>query len=225
MKNNILILTSNVGNKDNLKDQINIFPNCDYIALVDSHQNVNSWVQHQSFNFSNIDQFQNRRNSKLYKILSSWIFNQYEYIVWLDATQHLKFNPQELIDKHDEFDYLLFKHGERNCLYDELNTVNLLHLDNSDVLNQQYEYYKYQGMPYNYGLYEMGFHIKKVNKNTMNLDLMWFEQVNKFSSRDQCSFPFCLWKMNDEIKIKYVGEYENNPHRRQSYVIEQKHNY
>lgn len=225
MKNNILVLTSNIGGKDNLQDQINIFPNCDYIALVDSHQNVNNWEQHQSFDFSCIDRYQSRRNSKLYKILSSWVFNQYEYIVWLDATQHLKFNPQELIDKHGEFDYLLFKHNDRNCIYDEIDIVKQLNLDIHNTLNQQYEYYKSQNMPSNYGLYEMGFHIKKVNEKTMNVDIMWFEQISKFSSRDQISFPFCLWKMRDKIKTKYVGEYENTPHRRQNYVIEQSHNY
>lgn len=225
MKNNILILTSNIGGKDNLKDQINIFPNCDYIASVDSYQDVNNWVQHPSFNFSYIDQYQNRRNSKLYKILSSWIFNQYEYIVWLDATQHLKYNPQELIDKHGNFDYLLFKHNDRNCIYDEIDVVKQLNLDTQDLLDQQYKYYKSQNMPSNYGLYEMGFHIKKVNEKTMNLDLMWFEQISKFSSRDQCSFPFCLWKMENQIKIKYVGEFENQFHPRQNYVIEQSHNY
>jgi len=225
MKNNILILTSNIGGKDTLIDQVNIFPNCDYIALVDSYQNSNSWIQHQSFNFSHIDKHQNRRNSKLYKVLSSWIFNEYDYIVWIDATQHLKYNPQELIERHGDFDYLLFKHNDRNCIYDEIDIVSQLNLDTADVLSNQSEYYRLENMPTNYGLYEMGFHIKKVNQNTMNLDLMWFEQISKFSSRDQISFPYCLWKMKNTIKTMYVGEYENTPHRRQSYVTEQSHNY
>jgi len=223
--NKILILTANIGKKDNLKDQVNIFPNCDYIALVDSPQNVNNWVQTKFFNFSSIDNYKNRRNSKLYKTLSSWIFNQYEYIVWIDGTQHLIYNPQELINKHGEFDYLLFKHNDRNCLYDEIDIVKKLYLDSINILNQQQQYYKSQNMPPDYGLYEMGFHIKKVNEKTMNLDLMWFEQISKFSSRDQISFPFCLWKMKDEIKVKYVGEYEGISHRRQNYVLEQPHNY
>lgn len=221
----ILILTANIGNKDILIDPIIDHSDvCDYISLVDKYNSIEVWEQHTFFNFSNIDQYKNRRNSKLYKILSSWIFNQYEYIIWLDGTQNININPLNLIKEYEDFDYLLFKHGKRDCIYDEIETVKKLNLDNLDVLEQQQKYYLEQGMPKNYGLYEMGFFIKKVNEKTMNLDLMWFEQINKFSSRDQCSFPFCLWKMKDKLNIKYVGQNENKPHSRQQYVIEHPHN-
>ena len=30
---------------------------------------------------------------------------------------------------------------------------------------------------------------------------MWWEQICRFSSRDQISFPFCLWKTKNKISI------------------------
>jgi len=38
---------------------------------------------------------------------------------------------------------------------------------------------------------------------------MWFEQICKFSSRDQISFPFVLWKMGDKLKYKILKGHSN----------------
>jgi hypothetical protein len=80
--------------------------------------------------------------------------------------------------------------------------------DESLVLNQE-KHYTDRQMPKNYGLYEMTCFMKKCNNITMTLDLMWWEQICKFSSRDQCSFMFCLWKMQNLLNIKEFNGYAN----------------
>jgi hypothetical protein len=86
-------------------------------------------------------------------------------------------------------------------------------LDNEDLVKSQINFYQSVGMPPYFGLYEMGCYIRKVNQITIDFGLAWFEQVCKFSSRDQISFPFVLWNYEETIKVailkgncsKYIG--------------------
>ncbi len=55
-------------------------------------------------------------------------------------------------------------------------------------------------MPDMYGLYELSTFIVKTSDVVKELQLMWWEQITKFSSRDQISFPFCLWKLDKKCK-------------------------
>ncbi len=206
--NKFLILTANLGGKDLLYDPPEKFDNCDYIAIVDKKYNVNIWEQYGCFEFSNIDQYTHRRNAKLYKVLSTLLFPQYEYIFWHDANHQLKFHPQEILDEYGEFDLLLFNHPHRNCCYKEMEIVNG-RLDSSPIIHQQYTHYKTQGMPEEFGLYEMTCFFKKNTPNITNLELMWWEQICKFSSRDQCSFTYCLWRLGKQIQLKTFEGYAN----------------
>lgn len=200
-----LILTSNVGSKDNLKDPSKKFENCDYIAYVDKKYNLNVWEQRDAFKFTSIDSFEHRRNAKPYKILSSLLFPEYEYILWHDSNHNLNVHPEELLNEYGDFDLLLFKHADRKCLYEEIYTVKERNLDNAEVLDAQANFYINQKMPFNYPLFEMNCFLKKNNDTIKTLDLMWWEQVCKFSSRDQCSFTYCLWRLHDKLSIKVLN--------------------
>jgi hypothetical protein len=206
--NKFLILTANLGGKDNLQDPPKKFDNCDYIAVVDKKYDVDIWEQFSPFNFTNIDTYQNRRNAKLYKILSTLIFSQYEYILWHDANHQLIIHPQDILDEYDDFELLLFNHPHRNCCYKEMEIING-RLDSPSNIVQQYQYYQNQGMPHEFGLYEMTCYFKKNNQLVTNFELMWWEQICKFSSRDQCSFTYCLWKLGNQLNIKTFNGFAN----------------
>jgi hypothetical protein len=203
-----LILTANLGGKDNLIDPPEKFNDCDYIAIVDRKYNVNIWEQFGAFNFSNIDNFTPRRNAKLYKVLTTLVFPQYEYIIWHDANHQLKVDPNLILQEYNDFDLLLFKHPHRNCLYQEMEMISG-RLDSYENIQQQYNYYIKQNMPKEFGLYEMTCYIKKNKPDITALELMWWEQICKFSSRDQCSFTYCLWKLGNSLNIKTFEGFAN----------------
>lgn len=215
-----LILTANLGGKDSLIDPPIKFDNCDYIAIVDKVYNVNVWDQYSNYEFSNIDNYSHRRNAKVYKVLSSLIFPQYDYVIWQDANHQLKVHPQTILDEYGDFDLLLFNHPHRKCCYEEMKLV-AGRLDVVSNVEQQYNYYKQQGMPEGFGLYEMTTFIKKNTQKITCLDLMWWEQICKFSSRDQCSFTYCLWKMLGELEVKTFKGYANLYAGGNSYFNEQ----
>jgi hypothetical protein len=205
-----LVLTSITDGKDKLIDPPQVFDNCDYIAFVDKEYDVKVWEQRPVLKFSSLDKYFNRRNAKTYKILSAIMFPQYEYIIWEDGNHQLKMDPQLIIDEYgDDNDILLFKHPDRKCTYEEMQAVAQWQLDNRELVELQFRYYKSLGVPEKLGLYEMSTFIVKTTNATKEFQLMWWEQISKFSSRDQISLPFCLWKMGNKLKRKRLKGYAN----------------
>lgn len=206
-----LVLTSITGGKDILTDPIEKYDNCDYIAFVDNiTPNIKIWEQRPVINFSTIDQFTFRRNAKPYKILSTIMFPQYDYIIWQDGNHNLKMNPVDIINEYGvDADLLIFKHPDRFCLYNELEACAGWGLDLFDNLQKQFQFYKAVDMPTNWGLFELSTFIKKNTPSVNQLELMWWEQICKFSSRDQTSLPYVLWKMGETINYKILKGYSN----------------
>jgi hypothetical protein len=196
-----LVLTSIIGQRDTLTDNDIIFDNCDYIAITDMKYDCQKWIQLPYIPFSNIDPWFHRRNAKIYKVLSFLFFPNYEYIIWMDGNKLLKVNPDNIIEKYGDFDLALFKHPHRNCLYQEIDKIKQIGYDTIENLDNQKKYYKSKEMPENYGLNEMTCFIKKNTISVRKLELMWWEQICKFSSRDQCSFNYCLWEIQKTIPI------------------------
>ena len=202
-----LVLTSITNGKDNLYDPPQKFDNCDYIAFVDKTYDVKIWEQRPVTEFSTIDGYNTRRNAKSYKILSSLMFPEYEYIIWEDGTHQLKADPEKIYNEYGEFDLLLFKHPDRSCIFQELDIVNRANMDDRSTIQNQVNFYKSKGMPEKWGLFEMGTFIKKNNPIVKKFELMWWEQICKFSSRDQTSLPYVLWKMGGSLIYKYLKGY------------------
>ena len=224
-----LVLTAISGKKDKLKDPPTAFENCNYLAFVEEiDPDIKIWNQQVLLPFSSIDCYENRRNAKIYKILSTLLFPSYSYIIWSDGTHQLNTDPAKIIQEYGDADMYVFTHFDRACIYQEMQEIINLRLDNCSTIHQQYSFYKRQDFPENFGLYELSSFIKKNTNSTKRLEMMWWEQICKFSSRDQCSFPFCLWMLKKQqinIKVALLKGCSNGKHRNQTnlYFNEQYH--
>ncbi len=198
-----LVVTSITNSKDKLIDPPQKYDNCDYYAFVDKKETVKIWEQFDIFNFSSIDNFKHRRNAKPYILLSTIMFPNYEYIIWMDGNHQLKVDPENILNEYGDSSLYVFKHPDRNCVYDELDSCIKWRMDSQKILTEQLNYYKEIRFPQKFGLFEMPTFIVKNTHKVKELQLTWFEQINRFSSRDQISFPFSVWKhkMIDEINI------------------------
>ena len=205
-----LIITAITNGKDELLDPPQKFDDCDYIAFVDKQYDVKIWEQRQIIPFSNIDKYKDRRNAKIYKILSTIMFPEYDYIIWEDGNHQLKKDPKEIYQEYgDDFDILLFKHPDRKCTYEEMNAVAYWGLDERDNVQAQLNHYMSAGMPKDWGLFEMSTFIVKNTPVVSSFQLMWYEQITKFSSRDQISLPYVLWKLRNKINYKLLKGFSN----------------
>ena len=196
MSNKIAILTALSGTREKLVDPRNTFLNADYFAFTDNiSQDVGIWKQIPLLHFSNDSRFAARRNAKIYKILPHLFLPNYEYYIWHDVSHSLVADPEEVCEKYlRDSDIAVFKHTQRDCAYAEANIINELNYDHRESVDSQVSFYKSQGFPENYGLYELPVSIRRNTKSTQVFNQMWYEQINRFSSRDQISFPYCLWK-------------------------------
>ena len=75
------------------------------------------------------------------------------------------------------------------------------------------ERYNNENFPDNTGLIEGCLIVRKHNeKDCVNLMNKWFEEIEKYSYRDQLSFNYILWKTKNKIKYiskNYALEYFN----------------
>ena len=195
--NKIIVITSNVGPRSGIKlsDPVNVYENVDYHAFVDVTTNSKIWNQHKPFQFSTDPHFKDRRNAKIYKILPQLFFPDYDYYIWMDITHGLLMDPHEIISELTE-DIGIFRHNRRNCIYDESQEILKYRMDHKHLVEFQMNDYFTNGYPGKNGLFELPTFVLKNTPKIKEMSLMWWEQICKYSSRDQLSLPYVLHKLN-----------------------------
>jgi len=210
LKNNIAILTAISGNRDKLSVPTVVHENADYFAFVDepTQEQIGPWKQLKIYPFTNDERFSNRRKAKPYKIMPELFVPGYDFYFWADATHDVVLNPQDIIDQHlKDFNIAVFKHRERNCAYEEANEIIKLNYDHLNNVTGQIKEYQKLNFPFEFGLFELPVIVRRNCFEITTFNLMWWEQICKFSSRDQISFPFCVWKT--AIKLSIMPGYAN----------------
>ena len=120
---------------------------------------------------------------------------EYDYWFWVDATHEVIVHPEIIIKQYlEDGEIGLWKHPHGNCAYQEAATINQLNYDYKHLVDAQVAYYKSVDYPENNGLYELPVSIRKNTDNIKILNMRWWEQICRYSSRDQISMPFVLWK-------------------------------
>ena len=154
--------------------------------------------------------FKNRRNAKVYKILPEYFIPNYDYYIWHDITHYLKEDPEiTVLSNIKKSDFAVFRHRFRKDVITEAKFVKKIKYDEKNLLNSQIKEYKKQMNLEGYGLYELPSFIKKNTNISREFSLSWWEQICKYSSRDQISFPYICSKMNimpDVIKGDAFGK-------------------
>jgi hypothetical protein len=192
----IAIITSMCGLDTKLRNPNNVFNDVDYIAFVDTiHDNCDVWEQRKALDFTLDEMYKGRRNAKIYKVIPQMFLPEYDYWFWVDSTHEVIMDPRIIIKEYlGDSDIALWRHTDRNCLYSEANIIKELGVDYGNLIDSQLEYYKSLNYPENNGLYELPVSIRKNTDRIKILNMRWWEQICRYSSRDQVSMPFVLWK-------------------------------
>ena len=197
--NKIAIITSIVGNNRNdLSDPSVIHDNVDYWAFVDKDVPSKIWTKYILPDFTVDDKYRNRRMAKLPKILPELFIPQYDYYFWVDITHDVVVHPKIIIKQylsqhHQEI--AVFKHTARKCIYEEAKVLKELKYDYDHNIDNQIQFYRMLGYPENNGLWELLAFVRKNTQKIRTLNLMLWEIISRYSSRDQLAMPFCLWKL------------------------------
>ena len=194
--NKIAVVTASVG--AGLPIEQSVFEGVDYHAFVDLDSETElptetMWSYHGVPQWSIDKQYMDRRHAKIFKILPHLFLPGYDYYIWIDSTHMVGMNPNQIIEMYlKDSDIALFKHPERDCVYDEGDIIQGVKFDKGYNVQSQMNFYESTSYPRNNGLYELPCRIQRNTGQIQALMLTWWELICKYSSRDQLSLPFAM---------------------------------
>lgn len=197
-KPRIAVVTAMTGGKDAIVDPGAPAAGVDFIAFTDAPQPaLKLWQVRPIPIWSSDAVYANRRHARLIKVLATLFLPEHEFVIWHDAHCELRVAPKVLVERFLEqpkADIAAFRHTKRQCAYDEAREVIWKDLDPYPVVDAQIRFMRKAGFPRHAGLFETPLIIRRNCSAVRALELAWWDQICRFSSRDQISLPYASWK-------------------------------
>lgn len=186
----IAVYTAIAGGYDELKDHPFI-PGCDFIAFSDR------LTQHPAWQIRGIpDQpgVHPRMVAKWYKLMPHLALPEYDLTLWIDGSHQIA-NPhflEEAIFQLGDSEMALYRHPDRDCIYDEADLSVTLRKYQDQPIREQVEHYLSEGHPPHWGLWACGTLLRRRTGLIAALMTAWWDEINRWSYQDQISLPVVL---------------------------------
>lgn len=190
---NMVVYTAITGNYDSLKDPLFKSDNLTYVCITNNREIKSKIWNMEYIKNSSMDHVYLARHIKMNPHV---YFQDFETSIWVDGKYQIMDDFGLYIEKYkDQSNILCFPHPERNCICDETAACILWTKGNNRDMIIQVANYLQDGYPVNNGLYETGCMVR-AHKDDFVKRLMnqWEKEINKYSFRDQLSFPYVCWK-------------------------------
>jgi len=194
-----VVYTCITNNYNKLMQPYCIDPEWDYVCFTDCEsllrkQRLGVWeirkIAEVSRDYSMINRW--------HKINPHLLFPDYEQSLYVDG--NINIISSYIYRKANSTTKPLFfpRHFGRNCAYTEMEQLMLsprISEDNKKLLEKQYAVYTLRRFPENYGLTENNVIYRKHHSDVVKqLMKQWWTALCEFSSRDQASLSYLLWK-------------------------------
>ena len=181
----IEVLTSITSDKDILRND-QAFGGATWTAYTDKPYTDSKWALKTAPSLF-VDP---RRNSRLPKILSHQ-YSDAEYQIWIDGNVTLLVPPEEMIDRYLQgYDFALYHHRSRDCIYEEATICAVRHLDDPETIIEQVVKYEQRGFPKHYGIGECNVLLRRNTSKVQEFNNAWWSEYCRHSRRDQISFAY-----------------------------------
>lgn len=212
----VAVYTSVFGNYDAIKEPFFYSNKCDYFAITDQEIPTNSiWKKLDCSHIPGFNSLDNYHKSKYCKLFPHVLFQNYDYSIWVDGNVQIVADLYPLIDKLEDNHVMgTFENPLHDCIYTEKNYIIYNDAANTKAIENQISTYETEGFPKNFGMREFTIIMRKHSDiKLQSLMNEWWEHCNKFTMRDQISFPYILWKHGLTIDYiqKYLGDWRKNP--------------
>ncbi|XP_022753255.1 uncharacterized protein LOC111301682 isoform X3 [Durio zibethinus] len=175
-------------------------------SILDSSKRVGLWrivVSH------NVPYSDARRNGKVPKLLLHRIFPNVRYSIWIDGKLQLVVDPYQILERflwRQNANFAISRHYRRFDVFVEAEANKAAGKYDNSSIDEQVDFYKSEGLtPYSEaklpitsdvpeGCVLIKEHIPVTNLFTC----LWFNEVDRFTSRDQLSFAI----VRDKIMAK-----------------------
>lgn len=221
----VAIYTAIFGDKDELYEPFNFrkSKHIDYFLITD---NFDIKSIHYKVIFKKPIYDDITKNARYYKVMGLELFNDYDYVVWHDANiQVIHSRVTHLITLIDKKVIALFKHPERDCIYDEAIKCIELEKDYPFKVLKQIFFYFIHGINHNSGLYATGLFI--INKKIISNEFLniWWDEIRDKSRRDQLSLPYALSVsqvepiiLNEDIRNNEYSFFHSHKHKSYNFI-------
>lgn len=206
----IVIYTAIFGSFDILEEPLFINEKIDYIVITDSE--VPPYSKWKKYNkkeiYEYIKNYNNQMKNRYCKLFPHILFPEYKYSIYIDGQIRVCGDITHYVDKMKPCSIAMFRHPLRNDIYMEALAVVKLKNAQPKAVKRQIDYYRKEGFPEEYGLFENGFIVREHNREECVAVMMeWWHQLNEFTLRDQLSFMYSLWnKGYDKFFVKILGD-------------------
>ncbi|MEJ5177561.1 glycosyltransferase domain-containing protein [Erwinia sp. MYb416] len=196
--NKRVVYTAIFGDYDDLLEPDYVDSSIDYICFTNNKSLKSShWIVKYVDNFNGVTD--NARLNRIYKFMPHRFLSDYDESLYIDG--NIKIAGKNL---SNAFDFALKNkmisippHAERECIYEESLACLRLGKGEPDRIKKQMQFYKNEGFPEKYGLYENNIIFRKHGCEKIKTIMEeWLEMITKFSSRDQLSLCYLFWKSN-----------------------------
>ncbi|KAK9935163.1 hypothetical protein M0R45_022275 [Rubus argutus] len=149
-----------------------------------------------------------RRTGKVPKLLSHRLFPSSWYSIWLDSKMRLNTDPMQIIEYflwRTESEFAISNHYDRHCVWEEVLQNKRLHKYNHTAIDEQFTFYQSDGLtkfdssdpntPLPSYVPEGSFIVRAHTPISNLFSCLWFNEVDRFTSRDQLSFAYTYLKL------------------------------
>ncbi|KAJ7969704.1 Transmembrane protein (DUF616) [Quillaja saponaria] len=149
-----------------------------------------------------------RRVGKIPKLLPHRLFPSARYSIWLDSKLRLQLDPLLILEYflwRKGYEYAISNHYDRYCVWEEVAQNKKLNKFNHTIIDQQFAFYQADGLkrfnssdankllPSN--VPEGSFIIRAHTPMSNLFSCLWFNEVDRFTPRDQLSFAYTYQKL------------------------------
>ena len=195
-ENQIAIYTCVTNGYDEVVEPTEIISNADYYYFSDKKLERPS-----IFKYINIydvlpeNVVEETRKNRYCKINAHKLFPQYKYSIYFDGSITLKKNIVDCIQKLPKTKVMPICRAPWKSPYIESIRRCVTQRDGKETILEQIKQYWIEGMPDEIGVYYCGILIREHN-NPICVKIMedWWNEITKYSKRDQISLPYVLWK-------------------------------
>jgi len=181
---------------------LNIREGCHQIIPV----RLDRWIKNDFYQVKkmNLDSLAAVRRQRWVKIcIPDEIFDNYEYSIYVDCKRPFAIDFEWLLSYlESQSDFMTRLHRrKRDCLYEEGRICIEKGLGDPTDTMRQLDFYRSENYPIHNGLYWTCILIRRHTKRLKKFSKLWWEQVEKYSHRDQISLPYVAWKHGMKISI------------------------
>lgn len=156
-----------------------------------------------------------RRVGKIPKLLPHRLFPSARYSIWLDSKLRLQSDPLLILEYflwRKGHEYAISNHYDRHCVWEEVAQNKKLNKYNHTIIDQQFAFYQADGLkkfnasdpqkllPSN--VPEGSFIIRAHTPMSNLFSCLWFNEVDRFTPRDQLSFAYTYQKLRKKNPTK-----------------------